>query len=69
MPATTAPLFKKCVVMGNGGDPGRTSMGRGFGHTKYDTIDKIELQYLRLASGTYSRLADVRALVKTQPRC
>jgi hypothetical protein len=44
------------VVTGNGGDPGRTSTGRGFGHTRYDTIDKIELQYLRLASANYSRL-------------
>ena len=50
------PFFQKGVVTGNGGDPGRTSTGRGFGHTKYDTIDKIELQYLRLASANYSRL-------------
>ncbi len=49
------PFFQKGVPTGNGGDPGRTSTGRGFGHTRYDTLDKIELTNLRLASANYSR--------------
>ena len=29
--------------------------GRGFGHTQYDTVDKIKLEYLQLAISNYSR--------------
>ncbi len=50
------PFFQKGVPTGNGGNPGRVRTGRGFGHTRYDTIDKIELPNLRLASANYSRL-------------
>ncbi len=31
--------------------------GRGFGHTRYDTLDKVELTYLREASALSARLA------------
>jgi Zn-dependent M28 family amino/carboxypeptidase len=50
------PFFQDRVPTGNGGDPGRTYTGRGFGHTKYDTIDKLELKYLQLASTNYARV-------------
>ena len=52
------PFFLKSVPSGSGGDPEaiRTRTGRGYGHTKYDTVDKVELTYLRLAAANYSRL-------------
>jgi Zn-dependent M28 family amino/carboxypeptidase len=50
------PFFQSRVPTGNGGDPNRTYTGRGYGHTKYDTVDKLELKYLRLASANYARL-------------
>ena len=34
----------------------RTSLGRGFGHSQYDTVDKVELEYLRLGAANYTRL-------------
>ncbi len=51
------PFFKKGVPTGSGGDPGgyATRTGRGYGHTRYDTLDKVDLTYLRLASANYSR--------------
>ena len=52
------PFFLKSVPCGSGGDPEviRTSTGRGFGHSKFDTVDKVELDYLRLAAANYTRL-------------
>lgn len=50
------PFFQNRVPAGNGGDPLRTYTGRGYGHTKYDTVDKLELKYLRLAAANYSRI-------------
>jgi len=51
------PFFLKSVPCGSGGDPEarRTRTGRGYGHTKYDTVDKVEMQYLRLAAANYTR--------------
>jgi len=51
------PFFLKCVPCGSGGDPEaiRTSTGRGYGHSKYDTVDKVDLEYLRLAAANYTR--------------
>ena len=51
------PFFLKGVPSGGGGDPERraTSTGRGYGHTKYDTLDKVDRTYLRLASANYAR--------------
>lgn len=39
------------------GDPEDAQMrgGRGYGHTKYDTVDKVELKFLRLAAANYAR--------------
>ena len=31
--------------------------GRGYGHTRYDTLDKVELTYLREAAALAARLA------------
>ena len=52
------PFFLKGVPCGSGGDPEviRTSTGRGFGHSMFDTVDKVELDYLRLAAANYTRL-------------
>jgi Zn-dependent M28 family amino/carboxypeptidase len=51
------PFFLKGVPCGSGGDPEaiRTSTGRGYGHSKYDTVDKVDLEYLRLAAVNYTR--------------
>ncbi len=51
------PFFLKGVPTGSGGDPtaAATSTGRGYGHTRYDTLDKVDTTYLRLASANYSR--------------
>lgn len=51
------PFFLKGVPCGSGGDPEaiRTSTGRGYGHSKYDTVDKVDLEYLRLAAANYTR--------------
>jgi aminopeptidase YwaD len=51
------PFFLKSVPCGSGGDPEgrRTRTGRGYGHTMYDTVDKVELEYLRLAAANYTR--------------
>jgi len=51
------PFFLKGVPCGSGGDPEsiRTNTGRGYGHSKYDTVDKVDLEYLRLAAANYTR--------------
>ena len=52
------PFFLRSVPSGSGGDPKafRTRTGRGYGHTRYDTVDKVDPAYLRLAAANYSRL-------------
>jgi hypothetical protein len=50
------PFFQNRVPAGNGGDPNRVYTGRGYGHTKFDTVDKLELKYLQLAASNYSRI-------------
>lgn len=51
------PFYLRSVPCGSGGDPEtiRTSTGRGFGHSQYDTVDKVDLEYLRLAASNYTR--------------
>jgi len=51
------PFFLRSVPCGSGGDPEaiRTSTGRGFGHSMFDTVDKVDLEYLRLAAANYTR--------------
>jgi len=52
------PFFLKSVPTAGGGDPEalRTRTGRGYGHTRYDTVDKVEPENLRRAAANYSRL-------------
>ncbi len=33
----------------------RFRTGRGYGHTRYDTLDKVEMKYLHLAAANYTR--------------
>ena len=51
------PFFLNGVPSGSGGDPEarRTRTGRGYGHTRYDTVDKVDQTYLRLAAANYAR--------------
>jgi Zn-dependent M28 family amino/carboxypeptidase len=51
------PFFLKGVPTGHMGDPESAPAGRGFGHTAYDTLDKVELVNLRAGSSIAARLA------------
>lgn len=51
------PFFINRVPCGTGADPEKMKDlgGRGYGHTKYDTVDKVQLTNLRSAASNYSR--------------
>jgi aminopeptidase YwaD len=50
------PFYLRGVPCGsNGGDPYALNTGRGYGHSKYDTLDKVELSNLREAASNYTR--------------
>lgn len=51
------PFFLKGVPSSHMGDPEALPGGRGFGHTAYDTLDKVELENLRAASAAGARIA------------
>jgi Iap family predicted aminopeptidase len=51
------PFFLHGVPTGGMGDPTGAPTGRGFGHTRYDTLDKIVLSDLRDAAACGARLA------------
>ncbi len=51
------PFFLKGVPSCHMGDPEAPPGGRGFGHTAYDTLDKVELENLRAASAVGARVA------------
>lgn len=51
------PFFLEGVPSCHMGDPTSAPSGRGFGHTAYDTLEKIELENLRLASSVGARIA------------
>ncbi len=51
------PFVLKGVPTGHMGDPDTPPAGRGFGHTAYDTLDKVELENLRKGSAMAARLA------------
>ncbi|MCS6859123.1 MAG: M28 family peptidase [Abditibacteriales bacterium] len=51
------PFFVKGVPCASMGDPDSPPKGRGFGHTAYDTLDKVELAKLREASAVAARVA------------
>ena len=51
------PFFLKGVPSCHMGDPEAPPAGRGFGHTAYDTLDKVKLENLRAASAVGARVA------------
>ena len=51
------PFVRRGVPSGHMGDPEAGPHGRGFGHTAYDTLDKVELENLRKGSSVAARLA------------
>ncbi len=51
------PFFLKGVPSCHMGDPESPPAGRGFGHTAYDTLEKVELENLRAASAVGARIA------------
>lgn len=51
------PFFLKGVPSCHMGDPTSAPSGRGFGHTAYDTLEKVALENLRLASSVGARIA------------
>ncbi len=51
------PFFLKGVPSCHMGDPTSAPSGRGFGHTAYDTLEKVELDNLRRASSIGARIA------------
>ena len=51
------PFFLLGVPSCHMGDPTSAPSGRGFGHTAYDTIEKVELDNLRRASSIGARIA------------
>ena len=51
------PFVLKGVPSGDMSDPEAPPHGRGFGHTAYDTLEKVELENLRKASAVGARLA------------
>jgi Iap family predicted aminopeptidase len=52
------PFFLKGVPCGSGGDPEARARrtGRGYGHTKFDTVDKVKLEDMRRAASNYARI-------------
>ena len=51
------PFFLKGVPSCHMGDPEAPPSGRGFGHTAYDTLEKVKLENLRAASSVGARVA------------
>ncbi len=51
------PFVLKGVPSGDMSDPEAPPHGRGFGHTAYDTLEKVELENLRKASAVGARFA------------
>jgi aminopeptidase YwaD len=50
------PFFLKSVPCASNSDPTQTRTGRGYGHTRYDTLDKVDIKYLHLASANHTRI-------------
>jgi aminopeptidase YwaD len=61
------PFFMAGVATGGMESAERSLAGRGYGHTQYDTVDKVDLQSLREASTLAARLALRMANEKTWP--
>jgi len=49
------PFFLQGVPSASGTDSTTVTTGRGYGHTRYDTVDKVELKNLHLAAANYTR--------------
>lgn len=50
------PFFINSVPCASNSDPTVVRTGRGYGHTKYDTLDKVEMPYLHLAAANHTRI-------------
>jgi Zn-dependent M28 family amino/carboxypeptidase len=50
------PFFLMSVPCASNSDPTTVRTGRGYGHTKYDTLDKVEMKYLHLAAANHTRI-------------
>jgi Zn-dependent M28 family amino/carboxypeptidase len=50
------PFFLKSVPCASNSDPTATRTGRGYGHTRYDTLDKVDIKNLHLASANHTRI-------------
>ncbi|MCZ7665785.1 MAG: M28 family metallopeptidase [Chloroflexi bacterium] len=62
------PFLMAGVPTGGIGDVGsKNRSGRGYGHTRYDTLDKVDLRNLREASVLAARLAYRLAAAENWP--
>jgi aminopeptidase YwaD len=61
------PFFMAGVPTGGMESAERSLAGRGYGHTQYDTVDKVDLRSLREASTLAARLALRMASAETWP--
>jgi aminopeptidase YwaD len=50
------PFFLKSVPCASNADPTTVRTGRGYGHTRYDTLDKVDIKYLHLAAANHTRV-------------
>jgi hypothetical protein len=61
------PFLLAGVPTGSIGRTGKAREGRGYGHTRYDTLDKIEIRSLREAAVLAARLSVRMAQMKEWP--
>lgn len=61
------PFFEAGVPTAGMGDVEATFSGRGFGHTAFDTLDKLHLTHLRTAASAAARILLRIACAKTWP--
>ena len=50
------PFFLKSVPCATNSDPTANRSGRGYGHTRYDTLDKVDIANMRLAAANHGRI-------------
>ena len=61
------PFFEAGIPTAGMGDTEGTFSGRGFGHTAFDTLDKLHLTNLRAAASSAARILLRIACAKTWP--
>ena len=61
------PFFLEGVPTGGIQSARSNTSGRGYGHTAYDTVDKVEIKCLREASALAARLAMRIASIENWP--